>query len=241
MARIVVLQHNDHQHAGRLGRTLRDHGFRLDVRRPDIDPASVPTDLDDLHGLVILGGAQNIDESHPFIAREQALVRAMHGAGRPVVGVCLGSQVITTALGGTVARMPVPEVGVSPVHLSVPGQTETILAGIPWSCPMLHSHAYGATATAPGATVLASSPGCKVQAYRVGLRTFGFQFHFECDLAMASAMFDRSMELARTAGIHRARLDEELARHAEIFDRASDRIAGNIAAFAFTFDELLAV
>lgn len=241
MARIVILQHNDHQHAGRLGRVLRDLGYRLDVRRADLDASSVPTDIDDLHGLVVLGGKQNVDESHPFIAPEQALVRAMHGAGRPVVGICLGSQIITTALGGQVTRMPSPEVGVLPIRLSVPGQTETVLAGIPWSCPMLHSHAYGASVPAPGASVLASSDACKVQAYRVGLRTFGFQFHFECDDAMSVAMLDRSMKLADEAGVSRAALGAQLEEHAEIFDRAADRLCGNIASYAFTFDEILAV
>ena len=124
MARIVVLQHNPHAHAGRLGRTLMDHGFWLDVRRPDLDPDQVPADIDDLHGLVILGGRQNVDENHAFLGREQALIRAMHAAERPVVGVCLGAQQITVALGGKVDRMPEPEVGLTPIHLTVPGRPE---------------------------------------------------------------------------------------------------------------------
>lgn len=241
MARIVILQHNDHAHAGRLARTLRDTGFRIDVRRPDRDPDQVPANLDDLHGLVVLGGAQNVDENHAFLAREQALIRTAHAANVPVVGVCLGSQQIAVALGGKVERMPTPEVGVLPVDLTVPGQTETILAGIPWSCPQLQSHAYAVTATPPGATLLASSRGCKVQAYRVGLRTFGFQFHFECDLPMTRQMFDRSADLAQRAGVTRAQMDAQLDQHAEMFDRASDRLCANIATFAFTFHELLAV
>ncbi len=241
MARIVILQHSDHAHAGRLARTLRDHGFRIDTRRPDLDPEVIPTDLDDLHGLVVLGGPQNVDESHTFLGREQALIRRMHEANRPVIGICLGAQQIGVALGGRVGRMPAPEVGLTPVHLTVPGQTETMLAGIPWSCPQLHSHAYEVQQLPPGATLLASSAACKVQAFRVGLRTFGFQYHFACDIPMTRAMFDRSMPLAEKAGITRAQLDEQLARHAEMFDRAADRLCVNLATFAFTFHELLAV
>lgn len=241
MARIVILQHNDHAHAGRLGRTLRDHGFRLDIRRPDLDAKAVPGDLDDLHGLVVLGGAQNVDEGHDFLPREQALIRSAHEANLPVVGICLGSQQIAAALGGSVARMPRPEVGLSPVQLTVPGQTETVLAGIPWACPQLHSHAYEVTKAPPGATVLGSTAACKVQAYRVGLRTFGFQYHFECDIPMTRDMFDRSMPLADEAGLTRAQLDAQLEQHAEMFDRAADRLCVNLTTFAFTFAERFAV
>jgi len=241
MARIVVLQHNDKQHAGRLGRTLTEHGFRLDIRRPDFDASSVPGDLDDLHGLLILGGHQNVDEPHAFLAREQTLIRMAHDANLPVVGICLGAQQIAKALGANVERMPSPEVGILPVDLPMPGQTDPILAGVPWSCPMLQSHAYAASAVPAGATLLASSDACKVQAFRAGLRTYAFQFHFECDIAMSVEMFDRSMDLADRAGVSRATMDAQLRPHAEMFDRASDRICLNLATFAFTFDELLAV
>jgi GMP synthase (glutamine-hydrolysing) len=241
MARIVILQHNDHAHAGRLGRSLRDHGFRTDIRRPDLDPAAVPGDLDDLHGLVVLGGAQNVDEGHDFLAREQTLIRSMHQANRPVVGICLGAQQVALALGGHVKPMGTPEVGLIPVHLTVPGQTETMLAGIPWSCPQLHSHGYEVSQLPPGATLLGSSAACKVQAFRAGLRTFAFQYHFECDIPMTRDMFARSAKLAERAGVTRAELEAQLDRHAEMFDRAADRLCTNLAMFAFTFHELLAV
>lgn len=240
MARIVILQHNDHAHGGRLVRTLRDHGFRLDTRRADL-PGGVPTDIDDLHGLVVLGGAQNVDEGHAFLRDEQSLIRKMHEAGRPVIGICLGAQQIAVALGGKVEKMAAPEVGVLPVSLSMPGQTETILAGIPWSCPQLHSHGYQVTQAPAGAVVLASSRACKVQAYRAGQRTFGFQYHFECDRAMTSEMFDRSMGLAEKAGVTRAAMEDQHAEHAEMMHRAADRLCVNLASFAFSFDELLAV
>lgn len=241
MARIVVLQHNDKQHAGRLGRVLSDNGFRLDVRRPDLDANSVPTDLDDLHGLLILGGHQNVDESHAFLSKEQSLIRMAHDKDLPVVGICLGAQQISKALGASVERMEKPSVGVLPIDLTVPAQTETIYSGIPWKCPVLQSHAYAATDVPSGATLLASSPECKVQAFKAGLRTYAFQFHFECDMPMSVDMFDRSMDLAERAGVSRATMDAQLKQHAEMFDRAADRICGNLATFAFTFDELLSV
>lgn len=241
MARIVVFQHNAHAHAGRLGRMLRDHGFRLDIRRTDLDPGSVPTDLDDVHGLIILGGAQNVDEGHDFLAREQSFIREVHAANLPVVGVCLGAQQIAVALGGQVGRMPVPEVGVLPVNLTVPGQTETMLAGVPWKCPQLQSHGYEITTLPPGAALLASSPVSKNQCFRAGLRTFGFQYHFECDIPMSVDMIDRSLHLAEPSGLDRAALIAQLNDNGEMFDRAADRVCLNLTTYAFTFDELFAV
>lgn len=245
MARIVVLQHNEHAHAGRLARALRDQGFRLDTHRVDLPPGqggkAVPDNLDNLHALIVLGGAQNVDEGHAFLAQEQSLIRMAHAAGIPVIGICLGAQQIAVALGGEVSRMPAPEVGMSPVTLSVPGQTEVILAGIPWSCPQLHSHAYQVTKAPPGAVVLGSTPATKVQAYRVGMRTFGFQYHFECDIPMTRDMFDRSMPLAEEIGVTRDQLEAQLDEHAEMFDRAADRLCNNLVTFAFNFNELFAV
>lgn len=245
MARIVVLQHNEHAHAGRLARALRDHGFRLDTRRVDLPPGQggkpVPDDLDNVHALIVLGGAQNVDEGHDFLSGEQALIRRAHAAELPIVGICLGAQQVAMALGGQVARMPVPEVGLGPVSLTPTGQTETILAGIPWSAPRLHSHAYEISKTPPGAVLLGSSPACKVQAFRVGMRTYGFQHHFECDIPMARDLMERSMHLADDAGVTRAQLDAQFEQHAEMFDRSADRLCANLVTFAFNFDELFAV
>lgn len=245
MARIVILQHNEHAHAGRLARCLRDHGFRLDIRRVDIPPEAggkpVPEDLDDLHGLVVLGGAQNVDEGHPFLSKEQALIRKAHEASLPVVGVCLGSQQIAVALGGRVGPMARPEVGMGLVHLTVPGQTETLMAGIPWSSQQLHSHAYEVTELPPGATLLASNAACKVQSFRIGVRTFAFQHHFECDVPMAKELMARSAPLAERAGTTLEELNRQVDEHAAVFDRVNDRRCENIATFAFTFRDLLAV
>ncbi|MCC5824125.1 MAG: type 1 glutamine amidotransferase [Phycisphaerales bacterium] len=245
MARIVILQHNEHAHAGRLARCLRDHGFRLDIRRVDLPPEAggkpVPSDLDNLHGLVVLGGAQNVDENHPFLAQEQALIRMAHEAGLPIVGICLGCQQIAKALGGRVARMAKPEVGMTPVHLNSVGQTETMLAGIPWSSPQLHSHAYEVVELPPGATLLGSTPACKVQSFRIGVRTFAFQHHFECDLPMAYHLMERSVPLAAEAGLTLDELNRQIDENAEMFDRSNDRRCENLATFAFTYHDLLAV
>ena len=154
--------------------TLRDHAFKLDPRRVDLpgeeggDP--LPPDLDDVHGLLVLGGPQSVDQNLPWMAREQELIREAHDRGLPVVGICLGAQMIAAALGGTVTRMETPEVGYKRVRVLPPGQTETILAGVPWESQLYLSHGDEISELPPGAQLLASSEACKVQVFRAGRR-----------------------------------------------------------------------
>ncbi len=239
MATIIVFQHGEHEGPGRLGATLRDHGFRLDIRRPDRDgPGAIPVDLDNVHGVISLGGAQNVGDPLPWLEAEMAFLKAAHERELPVTGICLGAQLLAAALGGAVEQMPAPEWGMAEVSLTVPGQTETILAGIPWNCPQFHAHAYAVTELPPGATLLASSAMAKVQAFRCGLRSFGFQYHFEYDRPMIEGLAARSEVMVR-AGLSRETLMRQLDTDYPRFARSADRLSLNIAIYAFPFDRLL--
>ncbi len=101
---IVVFQHADECRPGRLGLTLRDHGFRLDIRRVDRGDA-IPPDFDNIDGVVSLGGPQYVTDSHAWIQRELDFLAKAHERGLPVVGICLGAQLIGKALGGEVGPM----------------------------------------------------------------------------------------------------------------------------------------
>lgn len=231
---IIVFQHSPLCTPGRLGATLRDHAFRLDIRRLDLlGPAGVPRDLDGVSGVVSLGGPQNVGDSVPFLAAEMDFLRRAHERGLPTLGICLGHQLIAAALGGTVARAGEPEWGFRPVEVLPPGQTEAILAGIAWTSRQFQAHAHEVVKPPPGSVVLARSAACAVQAYRVGLRTFGFQYHFECDLAMIEALArDDAEELARCGNSIEA-LSQECEDHYEMFARLADRLCVNLATFCF--------
>lgn len=242
MANIVVFQHGAGQHTGRLGATLRDHGFRLDIRRPDLEgPAAIPADLDNVHGVVSLGGLQNVDDTLPWIDAECEFLKAAHEAGLPVLGICLGHQLIAKALGGEVAKMDAPEAGYVPVTLNHLGQTDTMLAGVPWTVHQFQSHAYAVTTPPPGAAVLATGEACKVQAFKIGLRTYGVQYHLECDTAMVRAFSREQAELFAAAGIDEGALETQIDDYDEMFSRAADRFCVNLATFAFPATELLRV
>lgn len=244
MARILVLQHSDVGGPGRLGTTLRDHAFKLDLRRPDLPPQRggkpVPTSIAGLGGIVILGGPQNVDQPHPWLAAEAELIRQAHAAELPVIGICLGAQLIAHALGGTVARMEAgPEVGFEPVDLTIAAQTHTMMSGIPWSGRWFHSHSYEVQKLPAGATLLASSQHCKVQAFSAGLRTYGFQFHFECDRPMVTAISKGDHEQMANAGLSLEQIAQQIDASYDRFATMADRLCVNLVSYAFPFSQLL--
>jgi len=242
MATIIVLQDGAHLGPGRLGVTLRDHGFKIRFCRIDQDGAdAVPGDLDNAHGLVVLGSPKPPTADEPWIERTLELIREAHEAQLPVIGLCMGHQLVARALGGEVEQLPQMSLGFEPVELTVAGQTETLLSGIPWTTPMFQSHAYHVSKAPEGAIVLAKSETTPVECFKVGIRTYGFQFHFEFDRPGISRHFSI---VKKTMGVDSMTLDQidaQLDQHYARFARASDRLCLNIASFVVPFDRLLAV
>lgn len=220
-----------------MGLTLRDHGFRLDQRRIDLQGEhAIPMDMDGAQGLIILGSPAEPTADLPWITRTLNLIRLAHEAEMPVIGLCMGHQLIARALGGTVEKLPATSLGFEPVELTVAGQTETLLAGIPWKVPMFQSHDFHVSKAPPGATVLARSATTPVECFKVGIRTFGCQYHYEFDrpgITRHVATLGRGLSLDI--------LEAQLDAHYSMFARASDRLCVNLASFAVPFDRLLAV
>jgi GMP synthase (glutamine-hydrolysing) len=243
MATIVVFQHGPKQTPGRLGMTLRDHGFKLDIRRVDL-PADqggkpVPTDLDNIHGVISMGGTQNVGDPHPWMHKELEFLKAAHDAQLPLFGICLGHQMIAKALGGEVGKMDTPEAGFCPVDIQVPGQTHPILAGVPWRHHQFQTHAQEVKALPDGATTLMSSDACKVQAFTAGVRTFAFQFHMELDRPAIDTFLKEQAGLFTNAHLDANAVSAQADKHYEMFARASNTLALNITTYAFATTELL--
>lgn len=135
---------------------------------------------DDYDLLVVMGGPMGVyDETdHPWLAEEKKAIAAAVAAGRPVLGICLGAQLLAVVLGGSVSRNPVPEIGWFPVTLTEAGAAEPILAGFPPTFYAFHWH--GDTfSLPPGAVLAASSAACANQAFVYQGRVVGLQFHLE--------------------------------------------------------------
>lgn len=235
---ILIFQHSDLSTPGRLGLTLRDHGLSTRIVRPDRGEP-IPPDLDNVDGIVSLGGPQNMDEHKaepgrwPWIEHEMRLMREAHARQMPLVGLCLGSQMMAVALGGEVQPMPAPEMGFHEWTILPAGQTDTVLSGIAWSSPTFQVHGREVAKLPPGAALLGSTKACKAQAWRAGMRSYGFQFHFECDRASIDRFAEADKDDFRRAGLGVDDVKRQADKHYAAYARLADRLCLNIAQYLF--------
>jgi GMP synthase (glutamine-hydrolysing) len=186
---------------GLIAVALAHEGVALEVTRVDLGEP-VPADLGAARGLVVLGGPMGVYEAdrHPHLYDELRLIEAAVRAGAPVLGVCLGSQLVAAALGARVAPAPAKEIGWLSVTLKEAAAADPLFAPLPASFTALHWHG-DAFELPEGATSLASSAMTEHQAFRHGDRTYGVLFHLEVTLHEVQAMMtDSGSELAE-AGV----------------------------------------
>ncbi len=226
---IVVLQHSPSAGAMRLGAALRDYGHGLRVI--DLHAGEpVPRDLDDTDGIVSTGGHMSAHGSHEWLEPEMELLRRADDADLPVIGLCLGCQILTRALGGDVG--PVEggiELGWHEVALTPAGAEDPLHAGIAWTSMQLHWHREQATRPPDGARVLATSQRCPVQAWTRGLRTYGFQYHAEAEADTIETWASEHPEDLKEAGITLDELRAQTAAHFESYARLTGRLFESIA------------
>jgi len=172
--RASVLQHVSFESPGSIATTLRGLGATIEITRlfaGDRLPA-----ISDVDVLVVMGGPMSVnDEAEvPWLVAEKALVAAAIASERAVLGVCLGAQVIASALGYRVYQNREREIGWFPIEATPQGRA----AGLTVGGPVFHWH--GETFDLPAdAALLASSDGCVNQAFSLGPRVLGLQFHLE--------------------------------------------------------------
>ncbi|MEM8738691.1 MAG: type 1 glutamine amidotransferase [Planctomycetota bacterium] len=239
---IVVFEHHPLETAGRLGTVLNEYGHKLQIVELHADD-TVPPDLDDVDGVISMGGPMNTDEAeqHPWMQHELDYLRAAHDADLPVLGVCLGAQLIATALGGEVERMDQPEIGFGPVKSTFFGSTDPLHLGIPWDMTMFHAHARHVTKSPPGGTPipLSGSAACKTQAFRVGLNTYGFQYHFEWTRRTIDMVLQDDPEFYGSGNLSLDQLSLSLDQHYDTYRHFGDRLCHNFATLMFPLDKRL--
>jgi GMP synthase (glutamine-hydrolysing) len=142
-------------------------------------PSQTEPPAGEFDGLIVLGGIVNPDgtDGDAPLEREREVIADAHARGLPVLGICLGAQLIAQALDGRAERMPAGEVGWVRVEFGEAAASDQLLAGAPAELAVHEWHNYACVPPA-GATVLARSPAC-VQAFRVGATTWALQFHVE--------------------------------------------------------------
>lgn len=191
MARMwVVLQHVAWEGPGLIAAEAHARELPMEVRRLDCGDA-IPA-VADLAGLIVMGGPMGVHDtpSYPHLAAEQQLLRASVEAGLPVLGICLGAQLLAAALGARVEKGPAAEIGVGEVSLTAEGLRDAVLGGAGATLAVIHWHE-DTFELPPGATHLARSCLYANQAFRVGRRAYAFQFHVEVDRSLAAAWAPR--------------------------------------------------
>jgi GMP synthase-like glutamine amidotransferase len=180
-APLLVVQLDPTDPPARLGEWLRAAGVALDVR--DLSAGqTLPADLSRHSGVVVLGGAMGAqdDADYPYLADVRGLLRRAVDEELPILGICLGMQLLAVATGGRVERNPDgPEIGAQLVAKRAVASTDPLFRAVPITPDVLQWHVDAATALPPGAVQLASSPGCANQAFRLGRLAWGIQFHIE--------------------------------------------------------------
>jgi GMP synthase (glutamine-hydrolysing) len=197
MGEVLVFQHDPFDDLGFFSEVLEKQGSNYRVAR--LFHGEMPTeDWEKVAALIVLGGPMKVDEEKkfPFLRWEKRIIRAAIDDAVPVLGICLGAQLIASTLGTAIFHGPVKEIGWSPISITPHGQVDSLLGYLPESATVFQWHSDGFELP-PGAIRLASSAHYSTQAFRLGKTIYGLQFHLEVTPRMIERWLDeRSKDLA---------------------------------------------
>ncbi|MFG1917596.1 type 1 glutamine amidotransferase [Micromonospora sp. NPDC048898] len=202
MATALVIENDPTDEARRLGEWLTEAGLELRVVRPHAGD-ELPADLEGYAALVVLGGDQQAyplpdgSPGAPWFPAVEGLLRKAVRYRVPTLAVCLGAQLLATAHAGLVERSPSgPEIGPGVVGRRDAAEHDPLFRYVPLIPDVLQWHADEITELPRGATLLAASTRYPHQAFRLGDRAWGLQFHIECDTEMIADWATDSTQLA---------------------------------------------
>lgn len=217
MKTALALRHLAFEDLGLLEPLLRECGWQVATHDVGVEPLE-RIDLAAVDLLVVLGGpiGAEDDARYPFLPAETALVRERLASGRPLLGICLGAQLMARALGARVQPMGAKEIGYAPLALSDAGRASP-LAALEGQ-PVLHWHG-DQVAPLAGLPSLASTTMCAYQAFLAGPHAMAWQFHLEVDARTIERwLIGHALELQQ-AGIEPQTLRDDARRHADGLQR----------------------
>jgi len=208
---LLVLQHAACETPGLIADALDDYTLRT-IRSYDGEP--VPKELGDATGLILMGGPQSVYEQKqfPYLLDELHLIEHTLRAGKPILGVCLGSQLLAAALGAPVTKGKQKEIGWHEVTLEFEARRDALFNRLPFSFMALHWH--GDVFELPRSAVsLASSAMTPHQAFRHGFHAYGLLFHLEMNRAQLAEMTTTFTGELKSAGVDAQALLNEADKH----------------------------
>lgn len=217
------LQHVPFEGPGVFQPSLEQRGF--EIEKFLVPSQGVPEEVPDL--LLVMGGPMSVNDTDPWIAHELEYIRRCVEADIPVLGVCLGSQLISKALGGEVKQGPHLEIGPVPIALTVEEETDPVFGSFPPNLEVFQWHGEGITLP-PGAILLASSQHFPVQAFRYGERAYGLLFHLELETSGVEALCRECLSDVQKAGMTTKALLESAARVLPQSHELADRLIAHL-------------
>lgn len=183
MKPVAIIRHSRTEGPGHFATFLDRHSLPWALFRIDAgDALPAPSQVNEFSGLCLMGGPMSVNDDLPWIPPLLALIQLMIAADRPVIGHCLGGQLISKALGGVISRNPVKEIGWGLVSTDDTPQASQWLGNIK---QFESFHWHGETFTIPpGGTRILASAACPNQAYVVSDKHLGMQCHVEMTAAM---------------------------------------------------------
>jgi GMP synthase-like glutamine amidotransferase len=178
--KFLVIKHVVVEGLGVFEQFCHDAGIEIDT--VELEKGDIFPNLEGYTALWVMGGPMNVGDEveFPWLVEEKAFIRkAVRELNLPYMGVCLGAQLLADALGGEVKPMSAPEVGLLTVTITPDGLDLPLTAGLPETLNVLQWHGQEVKRLPEGATLIASSAHCQVQAFAVGYCAFGLQFHSE--------------------------------------------------------------
>jgi GMP synthase-like glutamine amidotransferase len=219
---ILIIEHSELTGSDRLGERLLQDGHKLRTVRVH-QGESLPENLDEVDGVITCGGPQAPDCNEFWIDQELALLLKADELQIPLLGICLGCQLLARALGGEVAPSTSPEMGWYDLSLTAAGREDVLLAGQPWCVPQFQWHHWEVTALPQGAITLATSERCNIQAWTKGINTYAVQFHPECTRETITAWIADDARTLAEVGIDAIAIESESNHQFADYERLTDR------------------
>ncbi|MBI4235985.1 MAG: type 1 glutamine amidotransferase [Chloroflexi bacterium] len=226
MKRVLVLQHAEPERLGLIAEALAEAGALFHVCRP-FAGQTIPASLDGYDGLIVLGGPPSVyqEDRFPYLAAEVALIRRVLEAGLPLLGVCLGSQIMAEALGARVRPSGRMELGWHEVRLAQNALEDPLFQGLPANLTAFHWHG-DVYDLPPGTKPIGSSALTPVQGFIAGPKAYGLLFHLEVTGAQVRAMVEAFPQDVSAAGVDAAALLVETAARADALRPHGQRVFG---------------
>lgn len=211
--RVLSIVHQRDAGAGVFGEGLRDAGAEIDEWLVS-DGGDPPSDPHGYDAAMVFGGAMHVDQEdrHRWLEPEKRLLAELLERGTPLLGACLGAQLLCAAAGGQVRRMPEPEIGWFEVEVLAEGERDPLIGPLSPRCDAFQWHSYECVPP-PRSAILARSAAC-AQAFKLGERAWALQFHAEVSAADAASWIGdwRSDPDAVRIGLDADALGEETER-----------------------------